>query len=306
MECDDYLLLDCAEFDTPAEEARMSGRVNSGRLKENLRALFKRVGVYERAKGSWIYDLYWRVADRRIINDRQRESDFYRAVLDGFQDGDLIFDVGANQGYKSDIFLRCGANVVAVEPDKTNQETLKQRFLDLRLKKRRLVIVPKAVSDRISTETMWIDAPGSAKNTLSQKWADSLKDDDKRFGHRLGFAQSKQVETITIEQLIIAHGSPFFIKIDVEGHELSVLRGMRRAVPFLSFEVNLPEFRREGLECIRVLAKLAPEGKFNYAIDCRQGLVLKDWTSSGEISAFLDSCADESIEVFWKTSARKG
>jgi hypothetical protein len=132
----------------------MSGKVNSGKLKENLRTLFKRFGVYERAKGSWIYDLYWRLADRRILDDRQKETDFYRTLLDGFHNGDLIFDVGANQGYKSDIFLRCGAKVVAVDPDKTNQESLKQKFLDLRWKKRRLVIVPKAVSDRISTETM--------------------------------------------------------------------------------------------------------------------------------------------------------
>ena len=283
----------------------MSGKVNSGRLKENLRTLFKRCGVYERAKGSWIYDLYWSVADRRILDDRQRESDFYRTLLEGFQNGDLIFDIGANQGYKSDIFLRCGAKVVAVEPDKTNQETLKRKFLDLRLKKRRLVIVPKAVSDRISTETMWIDAPGSAKNTLSRKWAETLKDDDKRFGHALGFGQSRQVETVTIEQLIIAHGSPFFIKIDVEGHELSVLRGMRRPVPYLSFEVNLPEFRREGLECIQVLASLAPDGKFNYSADCRRGLVLDRWIEKEEISAVLDSSADGSVEVFWKTSAQK-
>ena len=284
----------------------MSGKVNSGSLKENLRTLLKRCGVYERAKGSWIYDLYWSVADRRILDDRQKESDFYRTLLEGFQDGDLIFDVGANQGYKSDIFLRCGAKVVAVDPDRTNQEILKQKFLDLRWKKRRLVIAPKAVSDRISTETMWIDAPGSAKNTLSRKWADTLKDDDKRFGHTLGFEQSRQVETVTIEQLIIAHGSPFFIKIDVEGHELSVLRGMRRPVPYLSFEVNLPEFRREGLECIQVLAGLAPDGKFNYSADCRRGLVLDRWIEKEEISAVLDSSKDGSLEVFWKTSAQKG
>ncbi|MGB8799205.1 MAG: FkbM family methyltransferase [Candidatus Acidiferrales bacterium] len=284
----------------------MSGKVNSGSLKENLRTLLKRCGVYERAKGSWIYDLYWSVADRRILDDRQKESDFYRTLLEGFQDGDLIFDVGANQGYKSDIFLRCGAKVVAVDPDRTNQEILKQKFLDLRWKKRRLVIVPKAVSDRISTETMWIDAPGSAKNTLSRKWADTLKDDDKRFGHTLGFEQSRQVETVTIEQLIIAHGSPFFIKIDVEGHELSVLRGIRRPVPYLSFEVNLPEFRREGLECIQVLAGLAPDGKFNYSADCRRGLVLDRWIEKEEISAVLDSSRDGSLEVFWNTSAQKG
>jgi len=282
----------------------MSGKVDSQPVKENLRTLFKRFGIYERAKASWIYDFYWSMADRQIIDDRQKEIDFYRNLLDGFRAGDLIFDVGANQGYKSDIFLRCGARVIAVEPDETSQETLKQKFLKFRLKKRQFVIVSKAVSDRNSTETMWIDAPGGAKNTLSHKWAEALKDDDKHFGHTLSFGQSKQVETVTMEQLIAAHGSPFFIKIDVEGHELNALRGMQKAVPYLSFEVNLPEFRREGLECIQVLAGLASEGKFNYTIDCRQGLVMDRWTSSEEISAVLDSCTHESIEVFWKTPLR--
>ena len=259
------------------------------------------MGVYERAKASWIYDFYWTLADRRVIGDRRKETDFYRNLLDGFREGDLIFDVGANHGYKADIFLRFGATVVAVEPDETSQEILKQKFLKYRLKRKRLVIVSKAVSDRSSIETIWIDTPGGAKNTLSQKWVATLRDDDQRFGDRLRFGQSKEVETISIEQLIVAHGVPFFVKIDVEGHELSVLRGMQRPVPYLSFEVNLPEFRQEGLECVQVLGRLAQDGQFNYTPDCRRGLVLERWTSREEISAVLDSCTDESIEVFWKT-----
>jgi FkbM family methyltransferase len=274
------------------------------RLKDSLRGLLGRIGVYERVKASWIYDFYWGVADRRIIEDRQREVDFYRNLLDGFREGDLILDVGANQGYKSDIFLRLGAKVVAVEPDETSQEILRRRYVKWRLKRKPLAIVSKAVSDKCSTETMWIDAPGGAKNTLSQKWAETLRGDDRRFGHRLSFGQWKKVETITLEQLIAAHGSPFFIKIDVEGFEANVVRGLRRPVPYLSFEVNLPEFKREGLECIEVLGHLAPAGMFNYTPDCRRGLELKQWLSREEISAVLDSCTDESIEVFWRTSVR--
>jgi len=269
-----------------------------------VRRLLGSVGVYERAKASWIYDFYWRLADRRIVDDRQKEVDFYRKLLRGFRKGDLIFDVGANQGYKADIFLRLGAHVVAVEPDECSRETLRQKFLRYRLKRKQLVVVPKAVSETSSTQKMWVDAPGSAKNTLSQKWAETLREDDGKFGHKLNFGECREVETVSIEQLSAAYGSPFFVKIDVEGHELSVLRGMQRPVPYLSFEVNLPEFRREGLECIEVLERLAPDGTFNYTPDCRQGLALKRWVARSEISDVVDSCMDESIEVFWTTEVQ--
>jgi FkbM family methyltransferase len=271
-------------------------------LKECVSRYLRGVGLYQRAKASWLYDFYWILADRRLIDDRRKETDFYRAVLDGFPDGSLIFDIGANHGYKTGIFLRLGAKVIAVEPDEISRRTLEQQYLKYRLKKQRLVVVPKAVSDKGSVERMWIDAPGSAKNTLSRKWVEMLRSDDTRFGQRLKFGHWKQVETLTIEQLITTHGLPLFVKIDVEGHELKVLRALRRTVPYLSFEVNLPEFKPEGLKCVQLLAKLAPDGKFNYTPDCRHGLVLKQWLEGHEFLAVLTSCSDESIEVFWKTS----
>ena len=274
------------------------------RNRDPLRRFLGRFGVYERVKVSCIYDFYWALADKRIINDRQKQIDFYHSVLSGFGEGDLIFDIGANLGYKADIFLKMGAVVVAVEPDELNQEILRQKFLKYRLKKKPLVIVGKAASEKNSIEKMWIDKPGSALNTLSNKWAEALRDDHNRFGQSLTFGQSKEIETVSINDLIAKYGEPFFVKIDVEGHELSVLRGMRRPVPYLSFEVNLPEFRREGLECLDVLASLAVNGQFNYTSDCRQGLTLCQWIPKGDMAAILDSCSEESIEIFWRTETR--
>ncbi len=270
-------------------------------MTQDLRRWLGSTGVYHRAKTSWIYDCYWKVADRRIIDDRRMETDFYRNLLEGFREGDLIFDVGANLGYKTGIFLRLGARVVSIEPDEASQEILKQSFLKYRLKKKPLVIVPKAVGDKSSVERMWIDTPGSAKNTLSQKWAETLRGDNGRFGERLSFGQWKEVETVSLEKLISEYGSPFFVKIDVEGYEQSVLKGMQRPVPYLSFEVNLPEFRPEGLECVQILGRLAPDGLFNYTADCRSGLALNQWFRIEEFSSVLSSCNDKSIEVFWKT-----
>ena len=251
-------------------------------IKRSVQSLLKRVGLYNRLKASCLYDLYWRVADSRMIDGRSREVNFYRDLLEGFQGGDLIFDIGANHGQKTDIFLRIGARVLAVDPDEMNQEALRDKFLRYRLVKKPVIIVGKAVSDKCAVHKMWIDEPGSAKNTLSQKWVDTLRRDEARFGHRLNFAQHTEVESISLEELIVTYGCPFFVKIDVEGHEPHVLRGLKRPVPYLSFEVNLPEFKREGLECVELLGNIAPDGKFNYSVDSEQGLVLDQWLTLRE------------------------
>lgn len=108
--------------------------------------------------------------------------EFYRKLLNGFRSGDLIFDIGANHGSKVDFFLRLGARVVAVEPDEFNQGVLKRRFLDWRITPKPVTIVGKAVGDKVASQTMWIDAPGSAKNTLSSKWVETLRAYKERFG----------------------------------------------------------------------------------------------------------------------------
>jgi FkbM family methyltransferase len=271
-------------------------------LKLQVQKALKRAGIYQRLKASGVYDLYWRLADRSIVARTEREIRFYRDLLAGFRPGCLIFDVGANHGTKTDIFLKLGARVVAVEPDQTNQGILKEKFLRYRLARKPVVIVGKALSDKEAVETMWIDEPGSAKNTLSRKWVETLKHDDERFGQHHDFGEQTSVETTTLDQLISQHGLPFFIKIDVEGHEPNVLRGLHSAVPYVSFEVNLPEFAPDGLECVETLARLLGDGKFNYvAGEYGQGLALEEWLEAPEFSRVFAACTEKSIEVFWKT-----
>jgi FkbM family methyltransferase len=261
-----------------------------------------RAGLYHRAKGSLAYDLYGFMFDRSILDGRRAEMTFYRELLRDFPANGLIFDVGANHGWKTDTFLRLGARVVAVEPDEGNQDVLKQKFLSYRVFKKPVTVVGKALGETNATETMWIDAPGSAKNTLSRKWVETLRVDATRFGETLDFREQKSVSITTLDDLIAAHGRPFFVKIDVEGYEPCVLRGLTQSVPYLSFEVNLPEFRPEGLECVEILKRLHREGTFNYAVDLHDGLVLEEWLDADAFSTLLAGCCEPSVEVFWSTT----
>jgi hypothetical protein len=50
------------------------------------------------------------------------------------------------------------------------------------------------------------------------------------------WAEEIEVQTTTLDTLIERHGVPRFCKIDVEGFEGRVLRGLSRAIPLVSFE----------------------------------------------------------------------
>jgi FkbM family methyltransferase len=271
-------------------------------LKRQAQGFFKALGLYERVKASRLYDLYWARTDPHWITDRTKEVQFYRTALAGMKKRDMIFDIGANSGLKTDIFLRLGARVVAVEPDETNREVLKGKFLKNRVFPRPVIVEGKAVSDREERVSMLVDAPGSALNTLSPKWAKALQSDPDRFGQQFDFTTKKVVETTTLEALIEKHGFPFYVKIDVEGYELNVLRGLKRAVPYLSFEVNLPEFKDEGLECIDLLHRLAPEGEFNCVSECSAGLKLATWLRVDEFLQTYRECTESTVEVFWRNA----
>ena len=263
----------------------------------------KRGGLYHRAKASLVYRAYWKLMNPRIIDEIDAEVAFYRNLLQGFPKGGLIFDVGANHGRKTGVFLALGARVIAIDPDELNQETLRHKYLRYRFKKKPVTIVGKAVSDKAGTETFWIAAPGCGKNTLSQKWVGTIGSNHARFNEELSFGTRREVTTITLDDLIAAYGRPFFIKIDVEGYEASVLRGLTQPVPFGSFEVNLPEFRQEGIECIELLHVLCPGGTFNYTIGSQTRFASSTWLSRDEFLDAFTNCPEKCVEVFWRTEA---
>jgi FkbM family methyltransferase len=232
-------------------------------MMKRVRNLLKKLGWYEYLRYSAFFTVYIRLYKRQVIRDHQKEVQFYRSFLPPHSP--LIFDVGAYDGHKTAAFLEIAGKVVSCEPDKHNFRTLRIRF---RNQRSNVIIENKAISDHVGTEAYYVHHAGSAFNTLNPKWKQILEaDHQSRWNEEIQFEGQVTVSLTTLDQLIAQYGKPAFIKIDVEGYELVVLKGLSQKVPYLSFECLLPDCKTELLACLKYLYQLDTTVTFNTAYD---------------------------------------
>jgi FkbM family methyltransferase len=192
--------------------------------------------------------------------------------------GDLCFDIGANVGNRVKIFLKLRARVVAVEPQCGCARALADAYGWNPL----LTIVQKAVGQSEgSAELMISDA--STISSLSRDWIDAVRGSGRFAAYR--WDRTQPVQMTTLDRLIEQFGSPSFIKIDVEGYELPVLKGLSRPVGALSFEF-IPELLDPALESIRHLETLG-RIRLSYSLNETMELALGDWVTAPEMIRIL-------------------
>jgi len=202
------------------------------------------------------------------------------------KEGDLVFDVGANIGLRTKVFLNLGANVVAVEPQKECTRIL--RILKL-LRPGRLEIVPKALGAVQGTTHLHV-CNASRLSSMSPDWIRSVKESGRFSSYSWGRART--ILVTTLDKLIEQYEVPSFIKIDVEGYELEVLKGLTRLVPALSFEFT-PEFIESAIRCIRYLQSLG-EIEMNYSLGEKARLEIKEWLAPDQMIHVLKSHENDS------------
>jgi hypothetical protein len=69
----------------------------------------------------------------------------------------------------------------------------------------------------------------------------------------------EMVQVTTLDNLIAQFELPRFCKIDAEGYELKILKGLSQPIRFIQFEY-VPPFREQVIECIGVLSGLGTHG----------------------------------------------
>lgn len=173
----------------------------------------------------------------RIPGQEAHDALFRRAV----RSGDTVFDVGANVGYTMLLFASFagpGGKVIALEPGRRAFATLARNAAQ--------------TANAIALQIAASDQGGEA--TFHEAALSDLSSLEPVAG-----ADRYSVPVAPLDHLAAEHGSPAFVKIDVEGHEPGVLRGM--AGLFASARPPIVQF--EALDvvmrdrCLTVIQELA-------------------------------------------------
>ncbi|MEW6618250.1 MAG: FkbM family methyltransferase [bacterium] len=203
---------------------------------ELIKKISRQFGLYRQAR--WF--------NRHLLNKKELELEksdlaFYSTIL---KKGDLVFDVGANYGEKTRIFLKLGAKVISIEPQSDCMTELKSRCGN----SKNLITVQSALASKSGTGKFFVRTHRD-KSGLIKDWQKHVVTNVEE--------SIIDVPLVTLDEMINKYGIPVFIKIDVEGYEYEVLKGLTHAIPIISFEYHFNDNNACGVaDCVNYLSQL--------------------------------------------------
>lgn len=216
-------------------------------------------------------DVYYGDAPRDAAMDK-----LYATLV---RPGGLAFDIGSHVGDRIGSFRRCGARVVALEPQPLCARVIGEVYAG----DTGVTLVEAACGPKPGKLTLHINSDNPTVTTASR---DFVKAADGAGGWE-GQVWDREivVPVTTLDELIAMHGRPDFVKIDVEGFEADVLAGLSQALPCLSFEFTTIQ-REVAYQCLDRLAELGAYG-FDIALGESQKLAFGRWVSKDEMAAHI-------------------
>jgi FkbM family methyltransferase len=193
--------------------------------------------------------------------------------------GDLVFDLGAHVGDRIASFRRLGCRVVAVEPQPALQRLLRALYG----RARDVALVPAAVGECCGRLELHLNLRNPTVSTGSTAFIAAADGAPGWEGQR--WSRRATVPLVTLDTLIAEHGRPAFVKIDVEGFEDRVLRGLSAALPALSFEFTTIQ-REVALAGLRRCAALG-DYRFDAALGESHELVHGRCLDADEMAAWI-------------------
>lgn len=184
------------------------------------------------------------------------EDRFAQLMLTSVQPGDCVWDVGANVGYYTERFSRLAQHTVAFEPVAENCRQIESK------KMANVECHQVALGDSEGEIPIVVDGPFSSVALV-----------------RSPGMRGQTVKVVRGDDLT-ALRHPEVVKIDVEGYELEVIRGMHRllgAVRALFVEIHFQILEERGMR--QAPAALVKDLK-------RMGFSRIEWPDASHIAAF--------------------
>jgi FkbM family methyltransferase len=206
-----------------------------------------------------------RLKTNRITGTKMKDSLlFLRSFL---KEGDLVFDIGANIGLKTDLYLACGAKVVCFEPQPECVLQLKKKYQD----NARVLIEEIGLGSKEGEQELFLCKEVNALSTFSLEQVDQSRFSE----HGYRWEEKIAVPISTLDKMLEKYGSPHYCKIDVENYEFEVLKGLAKPIPILSIECNIEKWETSK-QCIRRLIDLGYD-RFNFAVGATDLLLFPRW-----------------------------
>jgi FkbM family methyltransferase len=155
---------------------------------------------------------------------------------------DLIYDVGMNNGDDTAYYLHRGFRVVAIEADPDLCAKASLRFAEP-LKTGQLVIVNAGIAPKPGVMDFWICETNNHWNSFDRK----ISSRDGAPHHRI------PVPCQTFDAILKPQGIPFYLKIDIEGHDYLCVEALKTAsaLPaYLSVELGGLDYFLEKLTAL--------------------------------------------------------
>lgn len=206
----------------------------------------------------------------------RRMRRFYRQFM---QPGDLCFDIGAHVGNRLWAWTTLGARVVGVEPQPLCMQFLRRWYG----RHPQVTLVNEAVGAETGQQQLFISKRTPTVTTLSKSWIEAVQTIPSFAA--VQWESRVMVKVTTLDKLIECYGEPVFCKIDVEGYELEVLRGLSQPLRALSFEY-IPATHAMTLGCLERLRQLG-DYEFNWSVGEQHRWQMPQWVESKTAVAFV-------------------
>jgi len=209
--------------------------------------------VVREINGSTMYlDIVDEGLSRDLIVDGVREPHILETMKRELHEGDVVVDIGGNIGYYALLEAKIvgeKGRVYAIEPVQENIDLLKKN-IELNAYSN-IEVYQLAIGDRSGVFPIYV---GRARNHSTLRQVDSLIENG-------GISYETTTEVIPLDDFLQDRMYPNIIRMDLEGYECQIVKGMEKTLAknlpltlFIEFHFDILK-KEESVELLQILKK---------------------------------------------------